>query len=391
MAIDDVSIYTLTGEEISRTSILNEMINFYGLLLEAGQTKITDFNEGSEIRDLLEAFAVLGYIIIENKNELTSIGFIDSADGEFLDKHGANPFIDLPRDMGSEANGTVTFTIPTALTSEAVIPEGTIVVNSSTGLEYSTMNDIVFDTESTSVTVAVECLTAGEEGNCEIGEIDTIDEIITDIPELTVSNESKITGGTDYEEDEEYRERLLAYKRRDDFGSLPYYLDLGESVEGVHDIILVDDEHYTSKVLVNGYTKPTSSEVLSDVLEVYTDINNHIHNQSFTVGTPDYIIVDMSVDLSVNTEISSDTVETLIKDFIDGTNNLNMLGFEFNGLYMGSNLTSEMIESNLNLLDEVETSVVRLSIDNIETDPVTCAVDEVVQVGTITVNQTLVE
>ena len=251
MAIDDVSIYTLTGEEISRTSILNEMINFYGLLLEAGQTKVTDFNEGSEIRDLLEAFAVLGYIIIENKNELTSIGFIDSAEGEFLDKHGANPYINLPRETGMEATGTVTFTIPEALTSEAVIPEGTVVVNSSTGLEYSTMNDIVFDTENTSVNVAVECLTAGEDGNCEIGEIDTIDEIITDIPEITVTNESKITGGLDYEEDEEYRERLLAYKQRDDFGSLPYYQSLGQAVEGVHDLLFVDATGFISKILVH--------------------------------------------------------------------------------------------------------------------------------------------
>lgn len=393
MAIDDVSFYSLTGEEINRSYLVNQMMGFYGLLLEAGQSKVTDFNEGSVIRNMLEGFSVLGYILLENQNELLSTAFVESAEGEFLDKHGANPFIKLERDEGNEATGYVTFTVPSALTSEAVIPEGTIVVNSSTGLEYSTLNDVVFDTENTSVTVAVECLTVGEDGNCGIGDIDTIDEIIAEIPELSVTNENKITDGSDYEEDEEYRQRLLDYIRQDDFGSYPHYLRIGESVTGVHDIALINDvdEEYTKIILVNGYSKPTPLTVLAEVLEVYTDVNNKIIDHNFTVDKPEYITVDVDVDLSVSVEVDENLVETLISDFFNGTSNMPVAGFEYSGLYMGEDLTNNMLESNIELLDGVLGVSVTLTVDNTDYSTVTVAENEVCKLGTVTVTQTTQE
>ena len=390
MAVDDVSFYTLLGEEITRSGLLEQMIGFYSLLLEAGETKVTDFNEGSEIRNLLEAFAVLGYIVMENKNELTSIGFVDSAEGEFLDRHGANPFINLPRDEGMEATGFVTFTVPVALSSETVIPEGTIVVNSETGLDYATVNDTVLDTSSTSVTVAVECLTTGEDGNCGVGEIDTIDEIISDIPELTVTNENPLTGGTDYEEDDEYRERLLEYKRQDDFGSLPYYMRLSDGIDGVHDILLVDDEDFTKKILVNGYIKPTPDTVLAEVLEVYSETNNHVINHTFTVDKPIPITVNLEVTLNVTSEIDSDLVKTLIKDFFDGTSNMPIAGYEYDGLYMGEDLTGDMLTSNLVLLEGVESASVTMTVNDTATDPISVNEDEVATWGSISVTQNVV-
>ena len=55
MAIADESFYNILGEEISRENILEQMINFYALKLEVGESKVTAFNEGAEIRNLLEA------------------------------------------------------------------------------------------------------------------------------------------------------------------------------------------------------------------------------------------------------------------------------------------------------------------------------------------------
>ena len=282
MAIEDVSFYNLVGEEISREYLLNQMIGFYNLLLEAGETRVTDFNIGSEIRNLLEAITVPLYIMMEEENNLTEIGFLETAYGIWLDMHGNNPFIRLPRDTGLEATGYVTFTIPEALGTDTIIPADTLVANSSNGLEYSVLNDTILPAGETSVTASIECLTVGADGNCDIGDIDTVSDIDTEIVGLTVGNENKITGGSDYEEDDEYRSRLLEYVRQDDFGSLPYYQRLC-NLDSVHDVLLVDDpnETYSKIILVNGYTKPTPANVLAEVLELYTNLNNLVINHSW--------------------------------------------------------------------------------------------------------------
>ena len=80
-SLNDESFYNILGEEISRNGLVQQMINFYGLLLEVGETRITDFNEGSEIRNFLETIAVDHYVILEDQNEHAKITFIDTAYG----------------------------------------------------------------------------------------------------------------------------------------------------------------------------------------------------------------------------------------------------------------------------------------------------------------------
>ena len=395
MAIDDVSFYTLTGEEINRSYLVEQMINYYNMKLEVGETKVTDFNEGSEIRNLLEAIAVDMYVLMEEENQLTAMGFVHTAEGEFLDMHGANPFINLPREEGSESSGFVIFSTDEPVLSETIIPEGTIVINSETGLEYSTLNDAIISVNEDNVTVAVECLTTGADGNCNIGGIDIISDSIADIPTLTVTNEDNITGGSDYEEDDEYRERLLSYIRKDDFGSLNYYNKLGTTIEGVHDITLIDDEEdgetvYTKIVLVNGNIKPTPEDVLADVLEVYTDINNIVIGHIFNVSKPNYVNVDLTLDLIVSVEISEELIKTLLSEIFDGGSSISA-GFEFEGLFMGQDLTGEMLKSNLILLDGVETVEVYETGQSNELDIIEVEDSEVCKLGTVTINQIISE
>ena len=71
MALNEVSFYNTNGDEINLTNIVNQMINYYQLKLEVGETAVTDFNEGSEIRNLLEGFAVGIYALLEEQHEAT--------------------------------------------------------------------------------------------------------------------------------------------------------------------------------------------------------------------------------------------------------------------------------------------------------------------------------
>ena len=397
MAIEEETFYNVIGEEINRTNILNQMIGFYNLLLEVGQTKVTDFNEGSEIRNLLESVAVLGYYTMEDQNELSKIAFPDTAEGEWLDKHGANPFIQIERDTGNEAKGYVIFTIPNASTDDIVIPEETIVVSTESGLEYATDSEVIIAAGETEATASVTCLTEGEDGNCSENTVTMIDDDYLTLSELSVNNTEAFTGGTNYEEDDEYRERLLNFVRQPDFGSLPYYQKLGDDIEGVHDVLLVDTGEtneigrpYTKEILVNGDTKPVTQDLLLSVLEVFTDTNNKVIDHTFLVGSPDYVEVSLTVNLSVVNELVETDVANVLKAVFDGGAPVDSM--EFDGLCIGETLFKNSLISALELFDGVE-SVTIIDNDTLEelTD-ISVDSDEVLQLNMdeLVINQTII-
>lgn len=386
MSVDDVSFYTINGEEISRGILVQQMIDFYQQKLTVGDTRITDFNEGSEIRTLLESFAVDIYTLMEETDDVSRIAFVETADGEWLDKHGANPLVSLPRELGEKATGTVTFTIPESTTSEVVIPIDTIVISEETGLEYATLADAVIPVGETTATAMVESLTEGTDGNAESNTVTLFDDDSTLYNGLTVNNDDAFEGGIDYEEDDEYRERLLAYIRKDDFGSVGYYETLCNDVDGVHDVLLVDDAEATKKILVNGDVKPTPDTVLANVLEVVSDVNNIVLDHTFSVDTPDYVTKDLTVNLTVSVEVDEDDLTELISAIFDGGEAIS--GAMFDGLMIGETLRKTTLYESFDIIDSV-ISVVILS-NGTEISDLSVDEDEVLKLGTVTFNQTVV-
>lgn len=386
MAVDDVSFIRITGEECSRSILVQQMIDFYQLKLGVGETRVTDFNEGSEIRNLLESFAVDLYTLLEETDNVAKECFVETASGEWLDKHGSNPLLGLPRELGAVANGYVTFTIPAATTSDVVVPTDTVLVSEGTGLQFVTLSDTIISVGDTTATGYVECLTVGVDGNVDANDL-TLFEDDTDLYNgLTVTNALAFTGGLDYEEDDEYRERLLNYLRKDDFGSVGYYETLCNNVSGVHDVLLVADSTYTRKVLVNGDTKPTPDTVLADVLEVLTDTNNVVLNHTFTVDKPDYVTKNLVVNLNVTVEVDEDDLNELLSAVFDGGEALN--GASFEGLSIGETLTKNDLYNAFLIIDAVQS--VNITINSTEISDLTVDSDEVLKLGTVTFNQSVV-
>lgn len=386
MAVEDVSFYNIKGEEVSRGILVQAMIDYYQEKLALGETKVTDFNEGSEIRNLLESFAVDLYRLMEEVDDVSRICFVDTADGEWLDKHGSNPLLNMPRELGQASTGTVTFTIPEATTSDVVVPLDTIVISSETGLEFATMSDAIIPTGDVSATVLVECLTVGVDGNADTGTVTLFDDDSELYNGLTVTNEEAFTGGLDYEEDEEYRERLLGYLRKDDFGSIGWYESICNAVDGVHDVLLVSDASYTRKVLVNGDVKPTPNTVLADVLEVVTDTNNIVLGHSFTVDKPGYDTRSLTVNLTVSSEVAEEDITELLQAIFDGGEALN--GLMFDGVSIGQTLTKSALYGAFDVIDAVES--VEIEENSSEIGDLECDPDEVLKLGTVTINQTVV-
>ena len=380
MALEEVSFYNVNGDEINLTNLVDQMINYYEMKLEVGETRLTDFNEGSEIRNILEAFAILGYAIMEEQSESTRIAFISTSEDTWLDRIGELPFIDLPRINGQESTGSVTFTLATALDDDYTIPSETMLLSSETGLSFETDGDVTIFAGELSATGIAVCFTEGADGNVGVGSIDTIDDDSVDTEILSVTNEYPFELGLDYEDDDTYRERLLANVRADGFGSVGHYTRIGETVDGVHDVKLVSDESYTRKVLVNGKVKPTPEGVLLDVLAEYSRLENLVLGHSFTVDRPEYVEVDMDLELSVSTLISEDDLLAKLTAFVDGGS---VPSVDYSGLRIGVDITEDDVNAVMASFEYVVSSSVTISEHTINDG-------DVLKLGDVSFTQTVV-
>lgn len=388
MSVNDVGFYNVLGEYITRNGLVEQMIGYYNLKLSEGETRITDFNEGSEIRNLLEAIAVDMYILMQQVNNAGNIAFIHTAEGFWLDKHGANPFINLPRIEGNEATGVVTFTLPDPVETETTIPNSTILVSRSTGLEFITTLDCTISVGSSSGDVACMCVSRGSDGNVPAEDITII--LDKTLPNgLTVSNSEEFSGGVDVEDDDAYRDRLLKHIRRDDFGSIGYYLNLLEGIDGVHDVKLIDDNEYTKKALINGYTRPVSDGILLSALRFLTDTEKIVLGHSFTVDAPTYKTLNLIINLDVTHEYDEEELNNILETFINGGSSDYIM--EFDGYNIGQGLlVADLVAMFMSIDGVVNVNVV----DDDTSEPlvdVSVDPDEVLELGTVVFNQTIVE
>lgn len=384
MALEEVSFYNTNGDEINLSNIVNQMINYYDLKLEVGETRITDFNEGSEIRNLLEAFAVGIYALLDEQHEATRIAFISSSYGSWLDKIGELPFINLPRIQGAYAHGVVTFTLASSVMADTVIPEETVLACSDTGLEFVTTQECTISSGDTTGNCTVECLTIGEDGNVLANSIDTIYSTTLNTDLISVNNGSALEEGADDEDDEDYRTRLLESVRADGFGTLGYYETLCNNINGVHDTLFVSETGYTKKALINGDSKPTPDTVLANVLTALTNPDNIVLGHKFTVNKPTYTTVNLDITMNVVNTISTDTLNANLTAFFNGGTSVTQA--EYDGLNINQTVNREDILNVFGIFDDI-TEVTSIKQSNTEITTLTPASNGVLKLGTVNYTQ----
>ena len=384
MALNEVSFYNTNGDEISLSNIVNQMINYYNMKHEVGETVITDFNEGSEIRNLLEAFAIGIYALLEEQHEATKIAFISTSEGVFLDRLGELPFIDLPRITGSVAGGSVTFTLAEAQSDDVVIPAETFIRNEDE-ISFYTLSDCVISSGDLTGSVLVEAISPGVDGNAPAGTVTIFEDEDIDTSLVSVTNGEAFVGGSDWEDDDEYRQRLLDNVQADGFGTVGWYRSLCEDVDGVHDVKFVSDATYTRKCLVNGIVKPTPNAVLLDVLTELSDLDNLVLGHRFIVDKPSYTSVDLDISLDVVSEVDEDDLLNVLSRLFNGGNAVTLASFK--GLNIGESLRRGIIEGALSVF-EVVVGVTSITCDGVEVDVLEPdTVNSVLQLGTVSWTQ----
>ncbi len=337
------SFYDIKGNEISKDGIVSEFINNY-------TGNLTDFNEGSEIRNLLEAFAVYAMGNEERMNDLLYAVDIMNADGEYLDLLASQPRIDMERIEGVEATGTVLFTIRNALLEELLIPAGTI-VTAENGMDFETVTDNIIMPGELGIECMVEAIEVGVDGNIPAGSILTKIDGYDAVEGFTVTNEDAFSGGVDYEEDDVFRDRIIEEMSLQKFGSRPYYKSaLANEYPEAHDILFTTPPPgYHAWVIPNTYDgDDAQSKLTLDVASYLSNENNIMLGHKFYVTSPSAKTLNISF---IGTAGSSTGLYIALPDY--STDTVNKAKQLINAYFTGSSVDFATLEyKGLNLKEE---------------------------------------
>lgn len=385
MSYDTDEFYTIDGMKVTRPYLVQKMIDYYNE--KYPNTQITDFNEGSEIRNLLESISADIFHKEYHENLQLKEAFLTTADGNFLDLHGEE--YKIKREEATQAQGTVTFTIPDTLPYVLTIPQYTRLVETSTGLFYETWLTVEIPIGETSVDCPVYSVMIGEKTNipAECEWIFYEDNMFKDV---RISNSQPFTDGKDAEKDDDYRKRILEAKTSDGFGSREYYTKLGK-IKGIHDIAISPSQRVdiTAQIIVNGYEKPISDELLAKVTSLYTNEKKIVYNHVFEVKKATFTTVPLKIDIGVTDLIPDNTIVKILNNYFDG-GILNINNQQFN--HKGCSVNS--IISNYELMTLIESINGVVQVTDLtspgNTFPLTPVINKVLKLGSVTINQEVV-
>ena len=162
------------------------------------------------------------------------LAFPQTSYGQYLDFLGEMKGVF--RHPATPATGTVVFMGQPG----TVIPAGFVALTEATGsfpaIEFQTKERVQIGEDST-VTVAVECLESGTIGNVAANTITLLSEPINGI--ASVTNPEPFTGGTEMEDDDSFRERILAAYDEPLSGAKKDYIRWAKEVPGVGDVYVI--------------------------------------------------------------------------------------------------------------------------------------------------------
>ena len=381
MVLGDESFYNVLGEEINRRVLVQIMIDYFNE--KYPDSDITDFNDGSQIRNILESFAVDIYHLEKNDTDLLRAAFLSTSYGRYLDLHGED--MNTPRDYGSTSWGVVLFTIPEPIDYNIIIPTNTVLLSDETGLEYLTNIEVEIPIGETSVECTVYSQVVGLNTNADPNTI-TLFKDTAPYNMLSVNNPNSFIGGKDSESDDEYRSRLLKVKGQDSFGSKEYYHRLGENLDGIHDVLIVpSDNNYTGKVIVNGDNKPLSEDILALVVAQYTIQKNLVYDHSFEVEPVDYTTVNFELQVSVSEQLPTNLIIGAIRALFNG-------GSYSDGLYAGLNINQKLSKYLiLNCIESINgvIQVTELTSDNESFNRLIPDENTVLMLGNVSITQNI--
>ncbi len=153
--------------------------------------------------------------------------FPNTADGEYLEKHGAIRGIFKKR--ASKSTGKIILKCKTPATAPMLIPKGTLCTSSQgSGLMFETIADVTLKKNATYAVAEVCSTVVGAHTNIAPYHIDVL---VTGIAGIaSIENTEKTKGGADDEPDDMFRERVIeAFNKISNGANLSYYEQFAKS------------------------------------------------------------------------------------------------------------------------------------------------------------------
>lgn len=155
--------------------------------------------------------------------------FPQTAQGEYLDYHAQ--MRGITRTAATKAAGTIRFSVRQANTSDLVIGSGTVCMTADE-VRFQTTAETVLAAGELTADAPAEALEAGRNGNAAAGTVRILTACPVGITGCT--NPAAFTGGSDQEDDESLRERIIeSYQRLPNGANAAWYEQTAMSHAGV--------------------------------------------------------------------------------------------------------------------------------------------------------------
>lgn len=293
----------------SYDDILNSMVKKYEEL-----SNVT-LNEQSDIMLRLKVLCGELYNSLEALEFVKRQMFVQSASGEYIDKHALSRGI--YRKEAKKAKGEVTFSLDFESENDIVIEKGTVVSTAGeNAASYVTDTTVTLYAGSRNVTVPVTAVSGGADYNVVAN---TVVVMVTPCGAVSkVTNQKAIKGGTDRESDDELRERVLySYRDISNGTNAVYYKRLAQSVNGVYSASVVAGERGAGTLnvyLCGKRNSPINSSIIEQVQALLNE--NRELNVDIEVLYAKKLSVSYDINLQVKDGYDFDSVKEELYDKI---------------------------------------------------------------------------
>ena len=219
--------------------------------------------------------------------------FPQTAQGEYLDLHAGMRAIE--RKSAGKAQGTVRFFADAEGQTARDVPAGTVCMTAGL-VRFETTQDGAVAAGEDHVDLPVRAVEAGAAGNVAAGSVRMLSAAPAGITGCT--NPQAMTGGTDAEDDESLRSRILdTYARMPNGANSAYYEQQAMGVDGVADVTVLPRSRGrgTVDVVIAG-TQGTPEQELIDRVQARLESNREIA-VDVQVLPPDPVTVDVEVEI----------------------------------------------------------------------------------------------
>jgi len=275
-----------------------------------------DISEGSFFWDTTRPGAIEKAQLVQLQlQNLLQIFFVQTSYGEHLDYLGqARGVTRLP---ATPATGNVKFVGQPGTLVKAETQVSTQSSETAPALIFETTEDGVIDSEG-EVTVRAVCNEAGTVGNVPAGVIVLMAELVEGI--ASVTNPEPFTGGTDAEDDESLRKRVLdAWRLPATSGNVHHYKLWAREVPGVGDakvFPLWDGPGTVKVVIIDGNKRAASPELLA-VVTAHIEESRPI-GAAVTVVSAAEKQINIAADVTLASGYTINQVQQLYQEAVAG-------------------------------------------------------------------------